>query len=44
MDFVFPFDEKSVGFSVMASPAVAELAVEWGPLPAERAIATDLPQ
>ena len=25
-DFVFPFDEKSAGFSVLASPAVAELA------------------
>jgi len=43
-DFVFPFDEKSAGFSVLASPAVAELAVGWGPPPAERTDATDLPQ
>ncbi|RLN42077.1 oxidoreductase [Panicum miliaceum] len=43
-DFVFPFDEKSAGFSVLTNPRVAELAVGWGPQPAERAVATDLPQ
>jgi hypothetical protein len=40
---VFPFDEKSAGFSVLARQAVAELAVGWGPT--ERVVvATDLPQ
>ena len=29
---------------MLASPAVAELAVGWGPPPAERTVATDLPQ
>ena len=29
---------------MLASPAVAELAIGWGPPPAERTVATDLPQ
>ncbi|KAF8722051.1 hypothetical protein HU200_022680 [Digitaria exilis] len=43
-DLVIPLEERSAGFSVVATPAMAELAVGWGPPPAEVAVATDLPQ